>query len=292
MERIKDVIRKHFNDLTGGQRAVAQLILDEPEHIALHSAKEIGAATGTSETTVIRLCLALGMSGYSMLQDEIRKSLLAPRPSFNPLKEWRNPADHGSADDQLPIHSMGQDVEHIHMTLREMSSKAVFDAVDGIIQAKRIVIVGLRTAHAPAFWLAHTLNMMMGNAMLYRGSIDDANHLIAEMDGNWLVIAVSFPRHAIETVEFVQSAKKRGARILAVSEHELSPIGRLADMFLKVTTPRPTALKGMSVIFSALHVLIAGIMAKDRARVMKRIERYEAADESFFAFVDERRETL
>lgn len=290
MERINDLIRKHFNDLTAGQKAVARLIIEEPAKIALHSAKEIGALTETSETTVIRLCFALGLSGYSMLQDDIRKLLLAPKPLSNPLREFSDSADRLQADERLPAFIMGQDMEYITATLRDMSEDTVFEAVDGIVRAERVVVVGLRTSHGPALWLAHTLNMMLGNTSLYRGGIDDANQLIADMNANWTVIALSFPRYAAETMHFVQAAKSRSARIVAVSDHALSPVGRLADVFLKATTPQPTTLKGMSVIFSLLNVLIAGVMAKDRARVKNRMEQYETASEAFFAFVNDGKE--
>ncbi|WP_135556073.1 MurR/RpiR family transcriptional regulator [Paenibacillus cymbidii] len=54
-------------------------------HEPLQTAKEIGALTGASETTVIRFCFALGCSGYGMLREQIHKLLLMPKQQHNPL---------------------------------------------------------------------------------------------------------------------------------------------------------------------------------------------------------------
>jgi len=90
-----------------------------------------------------------------------------------------------------------------------------------------------------------------------------------------LVIAFSFPRYAQETVSYVRAAKDRGASVLAITDHELSPIGIMADYLLEIKTAIPTALKGMPVIFSVLNVLVNGIFANDLENVQHRIDQYD-----------------
>jgi DNA-binding MurR/RpiR family transcriptional regulator len=93
METINVRIRKSFNDLTASQKLVAHYVLDNPKSIALYPAKEIGTLTNTSETTVIRFCYSLGYSGYSELQEEVRKTYLAKSEEKDALITFREEMD-------------------------------------------------------------------------------------------------------------------------------------------------------------------------------------------------------
>ncbi|MCK9906696.1 SIS domain-containing protein, partial [Frankia sp. Cpl3] len=104
-----------------------------------------------------------------------------------------------------------------------------------------------------------------------RGQIDDANYLMTQMDSKWLVVALSFPRYSQETISFAKAAREKGAKILALTDDVLSPIGPIADLLIKVSAPAPTALKGMATMFSVLNVLVSGVVQADRKNVQQRI---------------------
>ncbi|WP_255668528.1 MurR/RpiR family transcriptional regulator [Brevibacillus daliensis] len=287
MENVHDRIRKHFNHLTNQQKLVAKFFLDEPKEVALHPAKVIGGFTKTSETTVIRLCYALEYSGYSELQNEIRKHLLSPVKRDSPLLKYHDSTEQGGQGSNLFIYNMEQDLIHIQQSIEQIDIQLMDRAVESIIRAKKIYVVGFRSSFAPAQWLYFTLNVVKGNTFLYQGQVDDANHYISEASKDCLVIAISFPRYVQETISFTQAAKEKGAKVLAISDDELSPIGVVADLLLKVTTPLPTTLKGMSTMFSVLNALISGVAYVDREKVQKRIRKYEEASHQFYPFVDQ-----
>ncbi|MBP1993794.1 MurR/RpiR family transcriptional regulator [Paenibacillus eucommiae] len=288
METMNDLVRKKYDELTASMKLVAKFVLEQPEQVALHTAKEIGGQSGTSETTVIRFSLALGFSGYSMLQEEIRKTLLMPKERENPLRKFSDLPQQSAGDSRfLSRFILEQDMAYMNKTIEELAPEVLEKAVDSIIAARKIIIVGLRASHAAAFWLTSTLNIMRGNAVLYRGAVDDANYLITDLDKDCLVIALSFPRYSLETLNFVLAAKARSANILAISDDELSPLGSKADVFIKVSTPQPATLKGMAVLFTLLNVLIAEVTAKDHTNIQRRIDAYNTTTEQFFAFVED-----
>ncbi len=285
MDNVHDRIRKHYNQLTNQQKLVAKFVLDEPKQIALNPAKVIGSLTSTSETTVIRLCYALQYSGYSELQNEIRKHLLSPEKRENPVLKYHDlteDAGHGEF-----AYTMGQDLVSIQEMMNSLDNQLLKRAVESILKAKKIIVVGFRSSYAPAHWLTFALNIVKGNATLYHGQVDDANHFISETTKDYLVIALSFPRYVQETILFAQAAKEKGAKILAISDDELSPIGPIADMLIKVNTPLPTTLKGMATMFSVLNALISGVAYADREKVQQRIRMYEETSRQFYPFVDQ-----
>ncbi|CAM3273001.1 MurR/RpiR family transcriptional regulator [Brevibacillus invocatus] len=288
MESLQEKIRKSYEQLTNQQKLVAKYLLDEPNQVALHPAKAIGSMTGTSETTVIRLCYSLGYSGYSELQNEIRQSLLFPVIRENIVQTFHDSAYEYKDSEDVISFTMEQDLAFIQKTLNGLDRRVFDQAVEAIIKAKKIVVLGGRTSYAPAYWLAYALNIVRGDTHLYRGQVDDANYLISEANEDWLIIVLYFPRYLQETLFFSKAAKEKGAKIVGITDHDLSPLGPVADVLLKVSTPSPATLKGMSAIFTLLNVLVSGVSQADREQVQKRIKRYDQTSEQFYPFFQQK----
>ncbi len=285
MGYINDLIRKKYNTMTNRQQIVAKYILEHPKQVAFHTAKEVGEKSGTSETTVIRLCYSLELSGYSQLQKEVQASLLNEKQEIDPLVKFRTSTTKLSEEDNLPEYLMIQDMHYIEKTIRNISNQNYQPVIDMVISSEKTFVVGFRSSYAPANWLAFSLNIVRGNTRLYRGEIDDAIQTISEMDEKSSVIALSFPRYAEETAKFVKAAKDKGAKVIAITDNELSPVGLLADRIWRVETPSPTALKGMAPIFSVLNILVQGVASTQWEEVQKRVENYEKTSQQYYPFV-------
>ncbi|MDQ0220758.1 MurR/RpiR family transcriptional regulator [Peribacillus cavernae] len=284
MEPINDLIRKNFSTLTNRQKLVASYILNYPHQIAFQTAKELGELTETSETTVIRFCYKIGYTGFSHLQKEIQASLLENRQT-DPLEKFRVSKGVQSQNNDLIKYIKEQDIAFIERTMDSLSPDLYEEIISAILLSKKTCVVGSRSSYAPASWLAYSLNMIKGNTHLYRGELDDAISLISEINKKCLiiVIAFSFPRYAQDTITFVKNAKKKGVKILAITDNELSPIGLLADLLVKVYTPSPTGIKGMPMVFSLLNLIVSGVTSSKSDEVEKRLKDYEETSEQFFS---------
>ncbi|WP_221563088.1 MurR/RpiR family transcriptional regulator [Alkalihalobacillus sp. TS-13] len=283
MDHINEKIREKFNALTKRQKTVAKYLIDHPQKVAIQTAKEIGANTETSETTVIRLCYTLGFSGFSELQKQV-STFLIEKNHNDPLENYRESTGELSAKDNLIQHIMKQDVASIEKTFSNLSDEMYQKIIDAILQSEKRFIVGLRSSFPPANWLHFSLNIVKGDTFLYKGEIDDAIYMLTEIDKECLVIAFSFPRYIQETVSFVSAAKKKGAKVLTITDDPLSPVGVLSDWLIKVDTPSPAALSGMTPIFSVLNVLVSGVASSEWKDVGRRINEYEQVSQEFSPF--------
>ncbi|WP_312118424.1 MurR/RpiR family transcriptional regulator [Brevibacillus reuszeri] len=283
-QHVKERIRKQYGNLTASQKIISKIAIEKPGLLAIHTAKKIAELTNTSEATVIRFCYALGYSGYTELQDEIKKSLLIGEQKKGPFQKYRDSEDTLSLDN-FAHQVIESDIAYLQQSLQQIDYRLLQQAIDHIIRANRIVVVGFRWCHIPAKWLFSSLNAIKGNTHLYIGAVDNADYFLTERDQEWLVIAISFPRHPSETVALVHSAKELGAKILAITEGELSPISQAADLLLKITTPQPVATSGMPTLFSILNVLIKGVMVHDSENVQKRLQHYDEISSKLYSFV-------
>lgn len=273
-ERIKGIEK-----LSPSQKKVARYIIDNPDQVAMLTAKRVGVNSETSETTVIRLCYALGYSGYNELQKEIRSSLLRREKT---LHEFQDVSYHPSLGKGF-IEAVVKE-ENKYREMNEWDDALIEEIVEAINSHKQITVIGLRASFAAAHWLSLTLNILRGNTLIYQSQVGDPNLLLANINSDSLIIAFSFPKYTRETLNFVKAAKKRGATVIGFSDHELSPLFYLSDIFLKVISPKPTLTKGMSILFSLLNVIISGVIRRNESEVEKRMQAYNQSGEDLQLF--------
>ena len=279
MKILKEKVKENYSNLTQGLKVVATFIVDNPKSVALSTAKEIGVLTNTSETTVIRFCHALGYSGYAALQEDIRKLLL--EPDEDPFKALSA----GMKDEKNDLTSfVAQDIDYIKRTFENIDPLQFERMIERIVQAKKIIIVGLRASYGPATWLAYSLNIVKGDTILFRGDIDDANYFMTLIEEGWLIITLTFKRYSQQSVTFVRAAKEKNAEVIAITDDELSPIGLISDFTIKVISPNPTSLKGMPIIFSILNAIVSGVMAQNSIEVESRIKNYQLSNDYYHSF--------
>lgn len=284
MDNFKERIRKQFNELTKRQKLVAKYIVDFPKEVAFQTAKQVGTASKTSDTTVIRLSYALGYSGYSELQKEIQSSLLKDSAhNSGPIENFRTTSK-SLKDLNLIQYVIEQDNAYVRATLEHLDHSQYKKAVNLLITSEKRIVIGFRSSYGPANWLTFSLNIVVGDTLLYRGEIEDANYLLSQIDHKTLVIAISFPRYIQETFSFVKAAKKKGANVLAITDDEFSPIGSFADILFQVVAPAPIPLKGVTPTFALLNLLVTSVAASQDAKVQKRMEEYDQSSEEFFPF--------
>lgn len=273
---------KRNNHLSPSQMKVARYIIDHPEQVAISTAKKIGEYSNTSETTLIRLCYALGYSGYNELQTEIRLSLLNLKREKT-LQELQNVSQHPTVGNGF-VQAVTQENNNFR-ELNKWDDSLIQKVIEKINTKKDITVIGLRTSFGAAHWLAYTLNIIRGNTTLYQSQIGDPNSLLTNINKDSLIIAFTFPRYSQETIKFVQTGKERGATIIGISDHELSPLSYHSDIFLKVTTPKPTVTKGMGILFFLLTVIINGVIMTTESKVKKRLKEYNKTDNDLGFFL-------
>lgn len=289
MERYQDKIRKNYNNFTKRQKVIAKYIVDFPKDVALQTAKQIGQACETSETTVIRLCSSLGYSGFSELQKEIQMSLLVDvSGSTNPIGNFRE-ISNTLKNTNLIHYVMEQDNAYVKATLEDIDHEQYQEAINKLVESDNRIVLGFRSSYGPASWLTFSLNIVVGNTTQYQGEIEDVNYLLSRVDENTVVVAISFPRYVQDTFSFVKAAKKKGACIIAITDDRLSPIGQYADILFRVIAPTPIPLKGITPTFSLLNLLVTSIAASDNPKVQNHMATYDQKSSDFYPLISKGR---
>ncbi|MDQ0218661.1 MurR/RpiR family transcriptional regulator [Peribacillus cavernae] len=276
---LTETIQTEYNQLSKAQQKVANYLLKNPRDFAVKSATEIGIQTGVSETTVIRFCYSIKLSGFSALQKMVREQLLSKSSS---LGQFFSSKLELAEQPHFFAKAMEQDRLHIQETIQNIREQDFDQAVDQLIQTDKVYISGMRTSFSAASWLTFTLGLARGNVQLLRPETDDYILTISEMNHNSTFIAISFHRYLKETIKVAQLAKEQGAFVIGITDSPVAPIRDYADVLISIHSPEKSTIDATPALFSFLNAVVAGVSVKDKDRFQKRKDQYEKLNGDYF----------
>ena len=269
---ILHMIESNMSTFSKGQKRIANYILQNSDKAAFMTASKLGKLSGVSESTVVRFASELGYDGYPSMQRALQEMIRSRLTSTQRIQ---------AADDQFG----GQDVltaviqsdmDKLRMVSDEADRAEFSKAVDLILGARHIYILGTRSSYFVAGYLNFYLHLLTGNVTLVQanaaGEIFEQLFRIGPGD---VMIAISFPRYSKVTLNTVKFARDRGATILAVTDNDLSPVYQMADAALLAPSEMISFVDSMVAPLSLINALLIAVgrrMGTDVARTFADLE--------------------
>lgn len=266
---INELQRKNAS-LSKGQKRIASFILEHHDKAAFMTAAELGAACGVSESTVVRFAYALELEGYPALQKSMEKMVLSKLTSVERVRL----ADEIPSDDVLKT-VLANDINSLQQTL-EMADPHMFSlAADQIVSARRVGILGLRSAMPLAQFFAYYLDYIRGNIVNFSGNRDNLKEEILRLEREDVLVCISFPRYSARTVEAVRLAKERGAFLIALTDKLASPIGSISDITILAKSDMASFADSLTAPLSVINALITAVGQRCRPELKHHLQELE-----------------
>ena len=204
-----------------GQKRIGEYILKNSDKAAFMTASKLGKLSGVSESTVVRFASELGYDGYPGMQRALQEIIRSRLTSTQRIQ---------AADDQFGSQDVlsaviQSDMEKLRMMAEEADRTEFSKAVDLILGARHLYILGVRTSSFVAGYLNFYLHLLSENVTLVQSNA--AGEIFEQMlrigPGD-VMIAISFPRYSKVTMNTVKFARDRGATIVAITDNEISPV--------------------------------------------------------------------
>jgi DNA-binding MurR/RpiR family transcriptional regulator len=229
-----DIVARH-DELSPRLKQVAAYVLDHPNDMGLQTLAVIAERCGVQASTIVRFAKAFGYDGASQMQRLFRDELInsTPSPSYaERIRQFNNRT--GDGHQLTPLELMQEFVSSNIIALEHM--KDTIDAarlercVDLMERSNVVYLVGLRRSFPVAAYMAYALRHVDKPVHLVDGLAGMLLEQSSMITGDDLLLAISFRPYAKETAKIVAHAKQAGARIIAFSDSQLSPISREADV--------------------------------------------------------------
>ena len=265
-------IEQRMPKFSKGQKQIAAYILAQYDKAAYITAAKLGALVGVSESTVVRFALELGLDGYPELQHSLQELI---RTRLTALQRIEITNDRiGDAD--LLEKVLVSDIDKIKRTLEEIDRTSFNDAVDALIGAKMIYIIGMRSSSSLANFLYFYLNLIFPHVRLVRttsgSEIFEQILRISEEDA---IVGISFPRYSKRIINAMEYAKSQGAHVIALTDSASSPIAAHADDVLLAKSDMASFVDSLVAPLSIINALIVAIGKKKQDEVAATFEKLE-----------------
>ncbi|NLY78727.1 MAG: MurR/RpiR family transcriptional regulator [Lysinibacillus sp.] len=255
-----DEVKKRFIRLSRGQRKVAQFIIDNPNVVATHIASEVGKLIGVSESTVIRFCYAMDLSGYSELQEKIREDLSVKK---NVPVDQTNVLI-GKKHEYLFSEVMNRDVTSILNTIQCIEADTFQQATEYLHEAEKIYTLGFRHCTPSTSYLSAMLETYGKQVTKIQFDIDDIVQQINKMDKNTLLFVIALDSILEDILTIVKIAKNKQVKIIAITNSSVSPVRDYADISFVAGSHKQTSFEVNTAANSLIHALVEGMILHNR----------------------------
>lgn len=257
---------------TSAQRKVADYILKNPVEVAFLTTDQLGRIVGVSVATIMRLAYTLGYTGYVQFQKDLQE-MVRDRIAPPPTRLEANMKKIG--ENKLLIKCAELQINNINKTVKFQSEEAINNAFELIVAAQKIYIIGIRGSSSVANYLNEGLNRLgIDSEMLITDSWR-LQSVLVNLTPNILIIAISLPRYAKRTLEVIQVAKGRGAKILSITDGYSSPFSLLSDGFLSCSFDSLSFHNSEIGAMFIADFLVTGLAIKDSRKGKIYLEEIE-----------------
>ena len=287
MENNNDVIRvidEKYPKMSKGHKAIASYIKEHYDQAVFMTAAKIGEELLVSESTVVRFASALGYDGYPEFQ---RKLADWVKNKLNVVQKVGAKYGHSTQSEILDSVLNG-DIEKINDTLHNMDSVAFETAVNIILQAKTIYIIGIRSCEPLAEFLSFYLNMIRGNVILIRTtSVSEMFEQMIRIDDKDAVIGISFPRYSMRTLKAMEFANDRNAKVVSITDTVHSPMCLYSSCNLLARSDMVSIVDSLVAPLSVINALVVALCLKNPEEVKNNLETLEETWNNYQVYLND-----
>lgn len=266
------IIQEKQSTFSKGQKQISSFILGHYDKAAYMTAAKLGALVGVSESTVVRFANELGFAGYPELQHSLQEMI---RSKLTTIQRIEITNDRIGESDLLEK-VLNSDIEKIKHTLDEIDRTSFENAVDDLIGAQMIYIIGMRSSSSLASFMYHYLNLVFPHVRLVRTtSGSEIFEQLLRINDKDAIVGISFPRYSKRIINALGYAKKQGAKVISITDSAASPIAANADDLLLAKSDMASFVDSLVAPLSIINALIVAIGRKKQDEIAETFGKLE-----------------
>lgn len=263
-------LNKNYKTLSKGQKQLAAYITENYDRAAFITASKMGRIVGVSESTVVRFAYALGYDGYPELQKSLQELI---RNKLTSVQRIQLTSDLQPNDVLRSV--LKSDVSNIRATIDSIDNASFNAAINALLEAKKVYIVGLMSAAPLAQFLAYYLGFVMDNVVMVSSAMGNIYEDLFRISSEDVCIGISFPRYSNRTIDALDFARGKGATIIAITDSVSSPIAEKAEHALIARSDMAGFADSLVAPLSLINAIIVACSLRRREQVSNTLSQLE-----------------
>ena len=265
-------IKEHYDSMSKGQKKLAKYITSNSYSAVFLTAAKLGKTVGVSESTTVRFATLLGYNGFpefhKALEEVVKEKL-----------KFVDRIEIESSDmtkEEVLNSVMLSDANKIKITMESLSKTAFEEAVESIMNARKIYIIGIRSCLPLAQFLGFYLNLMFEDVCLVgTNNASEIFEQLININENDVLIGISFPRYSMRTLKAMEFANNRNAKVISITDDVNSPINLYSSCNLLARSEMATVVDSLVAPLSVINALIVSLFMKKPKEVTNKLDMLE-----------------
>ncbi len=261
-------ISENYKGFSKGQKKIADFIRNHYEQAVFMTASALASSAGVSESTAVRFAVSLGYSGYPEFRRELEGMIMNRLNSVERMEVTYGNIPEGEILDKVML----SDMEKIRKTLEKCDRTAFRTAVDTILNARRVYVIGIRSCAPLAAFLSFYLNQVLEDVRLV--STSNSSEIFEQMvrlSDEDVVIGISFPRYSMRTLKALEFANNRKAKVIAITDSVHSPLNLYSSCNLIARSDMASIVDSLVAPLSLINALIVTLCMERKDKVVETL---------------------
>ena len=277
-------MNEKFMKMSKGHKAIASYISDHYEQAVFMTAAKLGETVGVSESTVVRFASGLGYDGYPEFQKELESWV---KNKLNTVQKIGTKYGK-STQSEILSSVLNADIEKIQDTLVSLDAVAFEAAVDIILEAETVYLVGVRSCEPLADFLHFYLNMIRGNIVLLKTtSVTEMFEQMIRIGDKDAIVGISFPRYSMRTLKAMEFANDRNAKVITVTDSIHTPMNLYSSCNLLARSDMVSIVDSLVAPLSLINALVVALCLKAPEEVKKNLETLEEVWNNYQVYLND-----
>ena len=267
---IQDLFGEAVGLLSPQLRRAARFLSRHPDLIAIYTLRDLAKRAAVAPATFVRLAQALGFPGYPELRREILGRILPAALTYAAkAEELQRVGDASGLYERI----FAAQAANLQATQRANAPDVIRASAETLERARRVWIVGMRSLYPLAFYLHYVWGFFRHDLFLAAspaGTLDNALFAIERGDAMVVMTMAPYTREAVAAAEM---AARAGARVVAITDSDLSPLAAHADHMLVAATDTPSFFHSLLAANALVEALIAMLANRGGNKAVSAIRR-------------------
>lgn len=287
MDSQQDILQKIeecYKKMSKSHKRIADYIREHYEQAVFMTAAKLGEQLEISESTVVRFAAGIGCDGYPQFQEALAQCV---KDKLNTVQKMD--ALYGKNSESEIINKvLNADIEKIQHTIEHLDVQAFETAVDTILQARTVYIMGLRSNEPLAGFLHFYLNMIRENVVLLNtSSISETFEQMIRIGEQDCFIGISFPRYSMRTLKAMEFANDRNAKVIAITDTVHSPMNLYSSCNLLARSDMVSIVDSLVAPLSVINALVVELCMKRPEEVRRNLEMLEETWNNYQVYLND-----
>ncbi len=280
-DTVRTTIKSRFPAMSRQLQIGARFLLERPEEVATASMRAVAGRAGVTPVTLVRLARALGFDDWQQLRRPFVDRL---KPAPAPFSTRAEDLVKRRSRAALAHESFAAHAANLAATESLNEPHELAEAAALIARARRVYVAGFRSCHALAAGFVYVYRLFRPEVVLVGGALGLELELRALGAGD-VVLVLGFAPYSRESALACEAAERAGARRIAVTDSDVSPLALGADHVLRFAHAGPSFFPSIAAASALLEAVLAVLLARGGKPALDRLRAAERELETLGAYL-------